>query len=268
MSSLLHNIKRAKKGAAIAADIAVWAGHWGVRQYKAGSAGICLVCNNLQPYGHEDTIGRTGAAWLENMFEHRALSNLPSHPTGGGVALEIKNIPITDIINVRDVDEQTGQMKRTCRYCFLLCEIFDAFFIDEYENRYNLARSGLSLTVSLIIQEGRPLVVQCIDFLYKASLGFYRVDMEIYCDFEPGHTPQLQGLPCLAPTGIRSESVASDACQAFIRECVRQCCAEHGTCATHAAATGSFVPTRLLYLGRDNEELRVCENVGINGAVA
>src|SRR4051794_13869215 len=153
MGSLLNAVNDLAKGARFAADVAVWAGHWGSRQFKAGSRGVCLVCNNLQPYGHEDTFGRAGARWHSD-----TLSVLGTNASTAAT-LVLEDISPKKLLEAREIDKQTGLPKRNCRYCRLLCDIFDAFFIDEYMNWIHETKNGMPISLGLMIREGLPLII-------------------------------------------------------------------------------------------------------------
>ncbi|KAG4222463.1 hypothetical protein PC116_g29063 [Phytophthora cactorum] len=131
MPSLFSSAKDLAKGVRLAADTAVWAGNAVSRHVKGSKSGVCLVCNNLQPYGHEDTFGRPSAAWnqLSDPRQAARKKELASVPT-----LVLEEIPTKKILESREVDPKTGLPKNDCKYCRLLCEIFDAYFVDEWMN--------------------------------------------------------------------------------------------------------------------------------------
>ena len=257
MSSLLSTVHDFAKGARLAANVAVWAGHWGSRQFKAGSRGVCLVCNNLQPYGHEDTFGRAGARWHNNEGHSDAVSALKTH-TGSAATLVLTDISPKKLLEAREINQQTDLLKRDCRYCRLLCDVFDAFFIDEYMNWVTETKNGMPIHVGLMIREGLPLIINCWSFTYDKYILNPRVDLEMYSDSAPSPTTHVAGAPSIGPVRPRAENVASESCLRFMKECVRQCCADHEACIAQVTV---FVPTRLIYLGESNEDLRIRESI-------
>jgi hypothetical protein len=122
MSFFFVAISNTAKTARLAADVAVWAGHWTERQYRAGSQGICLLCNNLLPHGHGNTFGRTRARWNEresgDEFAHgeAASSFRTKVPT-----LVLADISTRKLLEVREINRETGKMKRNCKHCRFLC---------------------------------------------------------------------------------------------------------------------------------------------------
>ncbi|KAK0636048.1 heterokaryon incompatibility protein-domain-containing protein, partial [Bombardia bombarda] len=248
MSSLLDKASGVAKGARTAADLATWAGRWGKRQITANSRGLCLVCNNLQPHGHERTLARKALA-----------------PTAAGTTtamLELSDISTAKLLETREIDPKTGLPKRQCRYCRLLCDIFDQFFIDEWMSWITETHNKMNISVGLMICEGKPLIINCWAFTYDKWILHPRVDLEVYMDQhlqQPGGTltgpsAATGALPTMGPVAPRAESVSSESCFRFMRDCVSQCLGEHPKCRTQD--TG-FVPTRLLYLGQDNRDLRI-----------
>jgi Heterokaryon incompatibility protein (HET) len=263
MGSLLNAVKYLAKDARRAADIAVWLGHSTSRHYNAGARGVCLVCNNLQPYEHEDTFGRAGARWNDRDGQPEGWPALRAK-TSAVVTLVLTDISPKKLLEAREIDKQTGLPKRNCRYCRLLCDIFDAFFIDEYMSWITETWNAMPISVGLMIREGLPLVINCWSFTYDKYILTPRVDLEVYSESAPSPTAHLAGAPSMGPVGHRSENVGSERCMRFMKECVRQCCAEHEACTAEAAG---FVPTRLICLGQSNEDLRICESIPTNEGI-
>jgi Heterokaryon incompatibility protein (HET) len=263
MGSLLKAVNDLAKGARFAAGLAVWSGHSISRQFNAGVRGVCLVCNNLQPYGHEDTFGRAGARWHDREGEPEGLRALRTKASAVAT-LVLADISPKELLEAREIDKQTGLPKRNCRYCRLLCGIFDAFFIDEYMSWITETKNGMPISVGLMIREGLPLVINCWGFTYDKYILKPRVDLEVYSESAPSPPAHLAGAPSMGPAGPRPENVGSERCMRFMKECVRQCCAEHKVCT--AQATG-FVPTRLICLGQSNEDLRICESIPTNEGI-
>lgn len=232
------------KGAGTAAQVATYVGRSVKRQLTASSRGVCLVCNNLQPYHHENT----------RQVVIGAASNPGAQMTITMLTLE--NISTRDLLDAREPHPTTGLPKRQCPYCRLLCNVFDAFFIDEYMSWITETSNKMPISVGLMICEGKPLVVNCWGFTYDPHTLFPRVDLELYPDptapFVSSPTPA--NTPTMGPTGHRATT--SDTCFEFIRECVAQCCIEHQVCQSQPIDPG-FVPTRLLYLGKDDNDLRI-----------
>jgi len=177
--------------------------------------------------------------------------------TSAVATLVLADISPKKLLEAREVDKQTGLPKRNCRYCRLLCGIFDAFFIDEYMSWITETQNAMPISVGLMIREGLPLVINCWGFTYDKYILKPRVDLEVYSESAPSPTAHLAGAPSMGTVGPRSENVGSERCMRFMKECVRQCCGEYEVCT--AQATG-FVPTRLICLWtkqRRSQDLRV-----------
>jgi hypothetical protein len=128
MGFLLNALNDLAKGARFAAGAAVWSGHSISRQFGADIRGVCLVCNNLQPYGHEDTFGRAAARWYDREGEAEGLQALRTKASAVAT-LVLADISPKELLKAREIDKQTGLRKPNCKYCRLLCDIFDAYFI-------------------------------------------------------------------------------------------------------------------------------------------
>ncbi|KAJ4398914.1 hypothetical protein N0V85_006159 [Neurospora sp. IMI 360204] len=133
--------------------------------------------------------------------------------------LTLENISTRDLLDAREPDPTTGLPRRQCRYCRLLCDIFDAFFIDEYMSWITETMNKMPISVGLMICEGKPLVVNCWGFTYDRHTLFPRVDLELYPDPTAAlvPSPTSGSIPTMGCTGHRAETVASDACFEFIR---------------------------------------------------
>lgn len=253
MPSLFISARDLAKGVRLAADTAVWAGNAVSRHIKGGRTGVCLACNNLQPYGHEDTFGRPSAAWnqLGDPQQTARRKELSSTPT-----LVLEEISPKKILESRETDPKTGLPKNDCKYCRLLCDIFDAYFIDEWMNWVTETKNGMPIQVGLMIREGAPLIVNCWNFTYDKWFQNPRVDLEVYMD--PMPPSPIPGAPTLGPVGPRQTDVRSEECMRFMKESIAECCREHPGCAMQPE---SFVPTRLIYVGGGKHELRLCDDI-------
>lgn len=251
MPNIFDAVRDIAKGAQVAANATRWAGHAAARYYNSGKHGVCLVCNNLQPYGHEDTFGRPGAGMQRNQFtgldaQDRKWATVPT--------LVLANLKTKDILKCR-VDKETGLSENTCKYCRLLFDIFDAFFVDEWMDWKTETVNMMQIHFGLMIQEGKPLIVNCTGFIHDRYLKRARMDIEVYGDPQVAY-PQIPGLPTMGATGFREADVRSPSCTWFIQESLRQCCAEHPAC---NVPFDGFIPTRLLYVGAGERSLRLCE---------
>lgn len=254
MPKLFETLGDLAKGAGVAADTAVWLGRYAKRQYNSNKNGVCLLCNNLQPEGHENTF-----TWTPTGAQPKN-----TRPAGGVPALALENLSTKELLRSREVNPQTGAPFRDCRYCRLLCEVFDAFYIDEWMSWVTETHSAMPVSFGLMIRRGAPLVVTTVAFVHDKYWKDARSDVEIYLDVNAipsavpsaAAAPAVPGLPALGPAGVRETDTRSEACLRFIKESVRQCCAEHGACKN---SSGAFVPTRLLYVGGGNAALRLCE---------
>lgn len=257
MPKLFETLGDLAKGAGVAADTAVWLGRYAKRQYNSNKHGVCLLCNNLQPEGHENTF-----TWTPTGAQRNARPG--QNAQGGGVpALSLENLSTKELLRSRQINPQTGAPFRDCRYCRLLCEIFDAFYIDEWMSWVTETGNAMPVSFGLMIRQGAPLIVTTIGFVHDKYWKDARSDVEIYLDpaaipsaVPSALAPSVPGLPALGPAGVRQTDTRSEACLRFIKESVRQCCAEHGACRN---SSKGFVPTRLLYVGGGTAALRLCE---------
>ncbi|KAI2473865.1 HET-domain-containing protein [Annulohypoxylon bovei var. microspora] len=253
MSSLFSSAKDLAKGVRLAADTAVWIGSNVSRQIKGGRNGVCLICNNLQPYGHENTFGRPSTAWDQIADPQQAArkKELASVPT-----LVLEHVSPKKILESRETDPKTGLPKNDCKYCRLLCDIFDAYFIDEWMSWITETKNGMPIEVGLMIKEGAPLIVNCWNFTYDKWFQNPRVDLELY--MEPMPPSPIPGAPTMGPVGPRATDVRSEECIKFMKESVLECCREHPGC---SPKLDGFVPTRLIYVGGGKDALRLCDNL-------
>ncbi|KAK2610044.1 hypothetical protein N8I77_003503 [Diaporthe amygdali] len=257
MPKFLEAIGDLAKGAGVAADTAVWLGRYAKRQYNSSKNGVCLLCNNLQPEGHENTFVWTPSGAQRN--------GRPGQNVQGGsvLALSLEDLSTKKLLKSREIDKQTGVPFRDCRYCRLLCDIFDAFYIDEWMSWVTETHNAMPVSFGLMIRQGAPLVVTTIGFVHDKYWKDARSDVEIYLDptvipstVPSGLSPAMPGLPAIGPANVRQTDTRSEICLSFIKDSVRQCCSEHGACRSMFEA---FVPTRLLYVGGGNAALRLCE---------
>lgn len=202
---------------------------------------------------------------MEKVSDHDGLHALNMTKNTDVTTLVLEDIATKKILETREIDERTRLPKRKCRYCRLLCDIFDAFFIDEYMSWITETHNGMPIQFGLMIREGLPLVINCWSFTYDKYILSPRVDLEVYSDLTPDDTTSLAGVPSMGPVGLRAENVGSETCMKFIKECVFHCCSEHEPCRQEAA---NFVPTRLIYLGESNNDLRICESNATTEGVA
>jgi len=240
------------KATRIIGDTGLWVGQWAARAIIAGPLmGICTVCNNLQARGHEDTLGRTP----NSLGRLVRLGNQPRTDLVSAPALVLTGIKTKELLKCRDVDEKTGRPFRDCRYCRLLCNVLDAFFIDEWMSWVTDTQCGMHLEVGLMIREGAPLVINCSGcFVHDPTQMYPRADVELYYDSaEALATP---GAPAMGWTLPRIMNTLDPRCMEFARDCIRQCSADHPRC---ARTSWDFVPTRLLYLDPNSGSIRLCE---------
>ena len=254
--------------ARMTADAVAWAGHGAVRHLTAGSRGICLVCNNLQPYGHEDTLGRTGAGWHSDESRYNPGSvlrrNQPRNQARNSPAvatLVLYDIHPKRLLDLFEEDPRTGRPRRDCRYCKTLCDIFDAFFRDEYMDWRTETRNGMPIHFGLMIREGLPLIINCVNFTYDKHSWNPRVDLEVYLDLD---SPQGELLG-IGPVGPRAKDTRSESCMTFIKSCIQQCRTQHRLCAPYSSY---FKPTRLLYIGNSVQDLRICDSISAHEQVS
>ncbi|KAI5865436.1 HET-domain-containing protein [Durotheca rogersii] len=253
MHSLVSSAKGLTKGVRLAAETAAWAGNAVSRQIRGSRNSVCLVCNNLQPYRHEDAFGRPSAVWdqLSDPEQAARRKELSSVPT-----LVLEHLSTKKLLECRELDPATGRLKNDCKYCRLLCEIFDAYFIDEWMSWITETKNNMPIQFGLMIREGAPLIVNCWNFTYDKWFQNARVDLELYMSPMPQYP--IPGAPTMGPTGIRATDVRSDQCMRFMKESVTECCTTHPACAFQP---GAFVPTRLIYIGGGKGALMLCEGL-------
>ncbi|KAK0702209.1 heterokaryon incompatibility protein-domain-containing protein [Lasiosphaeris hirsuta] len=242
------------KASRIIGDTGLWVGQWAARAIIAGPLmGICTVCNNLQARGHEDTLGRTP----NSLGRQVRLGSQPRTDLVSTPALVLAGIKTKDLLRCRDTDPKTGRPFRDCRYCRLLCDVLDAFFIDEYMSWITDTRNGMHLEVGLMIREGAPLIINCIGcFLHDPTQMYPRADVELF--YESPAALAVPGAPAMGCTLPRIMDTLDPRCMQFVGDCLRQCLAEHPLC---VRAVWDFVPTRLLYLDPDGVNIRLCESL-------
>ncbi|XDG02169.1 hypothetical protein ABKA04_001784 [Annulohypoxylon sp. FPYF3050] len=253
MTDLYNSMKGVANGALIAVDTLLWFGNYYSRLSKKGKNGVCFVCNNLQPHGHENTFGRPLNALAQHKNPQAAArrKELASVPT-----LVLEDISTKKILESREIDPKTGLLKNDCKYCRLLCDIFDAYFVDEWMSWITETKNAMPIQVGLMIREGAPLIINCWNFTYDKWFPNPRVDLELYMDHMPPHP--IPGAPAMGQVGIRATDVRSEECMRFMKESVSECCREHTGCSNQI---NGFVPTRLLYVGEGNDALRLCDDV-------
>lgn len=243
------------KGVKWAADTTAWAGHFASRQIRSARDGVCLVCNNLQPYNHEDTFGRAGAAW--HHFEESHLATRRKEVGSAAATLVLKERSTKALLECREIDPRTNLPKNNCKYCRLLCEIFDAFFIDEWMSWVTETKNAMPIKFGLMIREGSPLIINCWNFTYDKWFQNSRVDLELYLEQSLFTTP-VPGAPVTGPVGPRMPDSRSEFCMQFLQESFQQCCREHPGCAVRPEG---FVPTRLIYVGGGNDALQLQDSI-------
>jgi hypothetical protein len=239
------------KASRVVGDTGLWLGQWATRMIAGPLTGVCTVCNNLQPYGHEDTLGRTpnslGRRIRQGSQQRTDIINTP--------ALSITDIKTKELLKCRDINPKTGKPFRDCRYCRLLCDIFDAFFVDEYMSWITDTKCGMHLDVGLMIREGAPLVVNCSGcFIYDPTMMHPRADLEIYV--ESSELLETPGVPTMGLTLPRVMDTTHPSCMQFVKDCIQQCLHEHPLC---VKSPDDFMPTRLLYLDSGGDSITLCD---------
>lgn len=229
-----------------AATTARWGGSMVKRIISTSFNGVCQHCNNLQPLGHENTFGRTELPWETRPWAHR--EELIKTPT-----LVLQDIEAKNILASRQVDPETNKPKNDCAYCRLLCEVFDHFFGFETDRWDHHVQSGLPFKVGLMIKEGQPLVIECLDFEWDGSVSTSRVDLEMY--IETSIPPGITDAPTTNESGWRATDSSSPSCMAFVRNCMTECYEQHPRC--RIVSPEKFTPTRLLYVGDQLEDIRL-----------
>lgn len=247
MSNIFDITRDLAKGARLAAGGAVWLGRSFKRHYNSAKNGVCLLCNNLQPDGHENTFHWGPSGKQDNGTESGTSEQV--------LALELEGLSTNELLKCREINPETGAPFRDCRYCRLLCEIFDVFFIDEWMSWVTETKNAMPVSFGLMIKQGSPLIVTTTCFIYDKFWKSPRADVEVYWDASlPPHV--VEGLPCSGPVGPRQKDVRSEACMAFIKDSVNECCSQHRDC---RLPHNPFVPTRLLKVDQGNDLIHLCE---------
>ena len=95
MDSVSTKVNDLWTGVRLVTKVALDAGRSSYRRYQAHARGICGVCNNLQPYGHVNTL--------------RESSN-GSHGIGpDDIKLTLEGISTRDILDARTINELVFQ---------------------------------------------------------------------------------------------------------------------------------------------------------------
>ncbi|KAK4542457.1 hypothetical protein LTR36_006709 [Oleoguttula mirabilis] len=173
-------------------------------------------------------------------------------------SLELAEIPLNDVLKCRRKDEK-GQLMSQCRYCKYLCDVLDAMFphwVPDWEQGYDTTPRKLIL----MIRQGHPLVVCCINFEYDASWAHSRVDIELYHEYGTNFE-SADGVPTIGPSLPRFSGGSTDEARAFFEKCFSRCMAEHELCRADHLGPHSQ-PTRLVYIG--DGDLKLCDGFGAN----
>lgn len=243
-----------REGSRMIRDTGLWLGRWAARTITAPLMGVCLVCNNLQPRGHENVLGQTPHSVTKTRYgQPQTRTDIVKGP-----ALVLTKIETKELLRCRDVDPNTGKPFRDCRYCRLLCDIFDGFFIDEFMSWITDTRCGMHFEVGLMIHQGAPLIINCCgSFSWDKYIMWPRVDLEMFAE-----TPDMlvvPGVPTMGFTLPRVMDTRDPSCLQFARASLAECQHAHPAC---AQTPTDFVPTRLLYVGtKDDDEIRLCEGL-------
>ncbi|KAH6670921.1 heterokaryon incompatibility protein-domain-containing protein, partial [Plectosphaerella plurivora] len=242
-------------GLRVVRDTSVWAGQAAARTLSSSFTGVCPVCNNLQPHGHEDTLGRTPLSIGRALrFDgHQPLTNVVREP-----ALLLPKITTKVLLRCRQIDPKTGKPLRDCSFCRLLCDILDKFFIDEYMSWLTDTANGMHLEISLMIREGAPLVINCYGaFTHDKVLRYPRADLEVYAEDEA--VLKVPGVPAVGVALPRIMDTTDPSCLQFASDSLTECRLHHSDCGERQS---HFVPTRLLDLGQEDDFVRVYETHG------
>ncbi|KAI2609026.1 HET-domain-containing protein [Hypoxylon fragiforme] len=253
MENLSNSIKDLTKGVSLAVDTAAWMGNSISRRINGRRHGVCAVCNNLQPYNHEETFGNAVSSWKQISDPERAARKLE---LGVIPTLVLEKVSTKKILESREINPQTNLPKNDCKYCRLLCDIFDAYFIDKWMSWITETKNAMPIQVGLMIKEGQPLIVNCWNFTYDKWFQNPRVDLELYMD--PMPLAPIPGAPTMGPVGPRATDSRSKECTTFIKESIEECCRYHPGCTKDPS---DFVPTRLIFLGEGKDALRLCDGI-------
>ncbi|KAH7361833.1 heterokaryon incompatibility protein-domain-containing protein [Plectosphaerella cucumerina] len=232
-------------------DTSLWAGQAVARNLTSSMTGICPVCNNLQPHGHEDTLGRTphSLGRFLRFDGHQPLTDVVQEP-----ALFLPHITSKVLLQCRENDPKTGKPLRDCRYCRLLCDILDDFFIDEYMSWLTDTANGMRLKIDLMIRDKAPLVISCWGaFTHDKVLRNPRADLEVYV--EDAADLEVPGIPAVGVGLPRVMDTADPSCTEFAIACLDECRLHHPEC---GGKQFEFEPTRLLDLGQGDDVIRLC----------
>ncbi|PHH54249.1 hypothetical protein CFIMG_003032RAa [Ceratocystis fimbriata CBS 114723] len=238
----------------------------GTRSSRPPKRSLCPVCNNLQVTSSDSKSGKTAAKW-EDPGDDGQVPHLVFPPGTNPMppAMMLIDIPPNSIAEIRNTDLESDRPVRSCRHCSLICDALDRFFIGPDGKPSWPANANVeaetdknsSPSICLMIREGHPLVINCLNFLPPSNGRRSRIDIEILLPMPPD-AKEPKELP-LGPSVGTAAPRASDAslCIDFARKCLTECYQDHQFCKPRKSAI--FTPSRMIHLGTDDTQLQLRE---------
>ncbi|KAL5606723.1 hypothetical protein BROUX41_003117 [Berkeleyomyces rouxiae] len=238
----------------------------GTRSGKPSKRSLCYVCNNLQVTSADSKSGKTAAKWDDpgddGLVPHLVFppGTNPTPP-----AMMLVDILPRRMAEVREIDPASGNPIRTCRYCTLICDALDSFFdtsdgtpswATQSDSETNSDTNG-SPSICIMVREGHPLVINCLNFLPEIYGRRSRIDIEILLPMPPDANEPKE-LP-LGPSIGTAAPRASDASLSmdFARNCLTECYQDHQFCKSRKPVI--FTPSRLIFIGTNDAEVQLRE---------
>jgi hypothetical protein len=69
MSAYLKKFSDLRRDITRVGETVAWGVNKGIRTYRAERDGACLLCNNLQPFGHEDSSDKTATGLQQDRMD-------------------------------------------------------------------------------------------------------------------------------------------------------------------------------------------------------
>ena len=173
MKSVLKAVEGASANVRYGYDTAKHVGLLFNRVAGSPFTGICTVCNNIRPEGHENTFGRERGffqSWHEEsaITARRQLADVPT--------LEIEGIKAADLLEWKE-NSENGRSRRNCPYCRFLLTVLDQYF-PQWSSV-----TGHPGELTVMIRDNSPLIIACSRFVPDTTWLTARIDLEVYRSF-------------------------------------------------------------------------------------
>ncbi|KAF7188916.1 hypothetical protein HII31_09839 [Pseudocercospora fuligena] len=196
------------------------------RQATSNLTGICTVCNNLQPDGHEDSFSNPNGG-LRDQSQDPLIRNARAEFAKSHRALVLDGIPIGDVKDAADGKSYRGRVREKCRYCQFLWDVLVKFHGEEWlVSKSFYAGNKDPRKLKLSICEGRPLVLGCQSFRSDPDWSHVRDDLEIYRSEDDGGVEmEFVGRAC-----EKAERGDDEKAFGWIKKCFAECLRGHEDC--------------------------------------